>query len=36
MCNLKRKKENNMNWADLARIHGLKTIEKYLTQKEII
>jgi len=25
-----------MNWADLARIHGLKTIEKYLTQKEII
>jgi hypothetical protein len=24
------------DWADLAKIHGLKTIEKYLTQKEII
>jgi len=25
-----------MNWADLARIHGLKTIEKYLIEKELI
>jgi hypothetical protein len=23
-------------WADLAKVHGLKAIEKYLTQKEII
>jgi DNA primase len=28
--------EGIKDWADLARIHGLKTIEKYLTQKEII
>lgn len=36
MCNLKRKKENNMNWADLAKTHGLKVIEQYLTEKELI
>jgi len=28
--------EGIKDWADLARIHGLKTIEKYLTQKELI
>ena len=28
--------EGIKDWADLARIHGLKTIEKYLTQKQII
>jgi DNA primase len=28
--------EGIKDWADLARVHGLKTIEKYLTQKEII
>ena len=28
--------EGIKDWADLARIHGLKTIEKYLTQREII
>ena len=28
--------EGIKDWADLARIHGLKTIEKYLTQRELI
>lgn len=28
--------EGIKDWADLARTHGLKTIEKYLTQREII
>lgn len=28
--------EGIKDWADLARVHGLKTIEKYLTQKELI
>jgi DNA primase len=28
--------EGLKDWADLARVHGLKTIEKYLTQKELI
>jgi DNA primase len=28
--------EGIKDWADLARVHGLKTIEKYLTQKDII
>ncbi len=28
--------EGIKDWADLARVHGLKTIEKYLTKKEII
>lgn len=28
--------EGIKDWADLARIHGLKTIEKYLTQKQLI
>lgn len=28
--------EGIKDWADLARIHGLKTIEKHLTQKELI
>lgn len=28
--------EGIKDWADLAKVHGLKTIEKYLTQKEII
>jgi hypothetical protein len=28
--------EGIKDWADLARIHGLKTIEKYLTEKEIL
>lgn len=28
--------EGIKDWADLARIHGLKTIEKYLTQKKLI
>ena len=37
-CNVPRLylEEGIKDWADLARIHGLKTIEKYLTQKEII
>ena len=28
--------EGIKDWADLARVHGLKTIEKYLTQRELI
>lgn len=28
--------EGIKDWADLARVHGLKTIEKYLTQKDIL
>ena len=28
--------EGLKDWADLAKTHGLKTIEKYLTQKELI
>lgn len=28
--------EGIKDWADLAKTHGLKTIEKYLTQKEIL
>jgi hypothetical protein len=28
--------EGIKDWADLAKTHGLKTIEKYLTQKELI
>ena len=28
--------EGLKDWADLARVHGLKTIEKYLTQRELI
>jgi hypothetical protein len=28
--------EGIKDWADLARVHGLKAIEKYLTQKELI
>jgi DNA primase len=37
-CNVPRLylEEGIKDWADLARIYGLKTIEKYLTQKEII
>lgn len=37
-CNVPRiyLEEGIKDWADLARIHGLKTIEKYLTQKELI
>ena len=37
-CNVPRiyLEEGIKDWADLARIHGLKTIEKYLTQREII
>jgi len=37
-CNVPRiyLEEGIKDWADLARIHGLKTIEKYLTQRELI
>jgi hypothetical protein len=28
--------EGIKDWSDLAKAHGLKTIEKYLTQKELI
>lgn len=37
-CNVPRNylEQDIKDWADLAKIHGLKTIEKYLTQKEII
>jgi DNA primase len=37
-CNVPRiyLQEGIKDWADLARIHGLKTIEKYLTQRELI
>lgn len=37
-CNVPRiyLEEGIKDWADLARIHGLKTIEKYLTQKKLI
>lgn len=28
--------EGIKDWADLARIHGLKTIEKYLTEREVL
>lgn len=37
-CNVPRiyLEEGIKDWADLARLHGLKVIEKYLTQKELI
>ena len=37
-CNVPRiyLEEGIKDWADLARIHGLKTIEKYLTKKHLI
>ena len=37
-CNVPRiyLEEGIKDWADLARIHGLKTIEKYLIQRELI
>lgn len=37
-CNVPRVylEEGIKDWADLARTHGLKTIEKYLTQRELI
>jgi hypothetical protein len=37
-CNVPRiyLEEGIKDWADLAKTHGLKVIEQYLTQKELI
>jgi len=37
-CNVPRKylKEGIKDWADLARVHGLETIENYLQQKQLL
>ena len=36
MFNLKRKKENNMNFADLAKDYGMNKLEQVLKKKKLL